>query len=316
MRREFPIISNKRNPELLDKIQREVMPEQREKFEEMFDGEIEKTEEHIRYINTALDLIKKKMLNLGLIEDLSVDLPINEKRIHICSEGAYRDLVGVDGDNELGEYHGILDQVFIKNNKNSLRIFLIMLHEIIHYLSRNVDYLKVFDDDSFDMTVYRSGYRNLNYSENAHEHFRGFNEMVVERIEVAIIGANADAVRNALGMEFSDDDIIDAFDCWANLHFFSAIVDRISKYYKEEKIDTIKRIERGLFTGEMMHLRGVEKAYGKKALRILSYYKSKITKEGVDAEKINSMIERYFMNEDMSLQERGVLGEEILSFIE
>lgn len=315
--------SNDKNPELLRKVQSEVMPKEREDRENMFEGEITKTKEQIQIIHTALDLIKKKLLSLNLIDDLSVELPVSIERIHILTKESYP-VVVADGsydDREMGVYHPILDQIFIKDTEDRLEVFLTVLHELIHYFSYRTDFLGVFDDESVDLRERRVGYRNLNYGKDPHEHFRGFNEMAVEWVGFGIAINDEDAIKQALGLKSDKDkehvdDIWNEALIWNDAPLFMSILEGISKYYEEDLLDTSARIERGLFTGEMMHLRDVEKVYGKKALRILSYYKSTIIKEGVDMQALNSMIEDYFMSIETSAEDREALGKRILGMVE
>lgn len=324
MRREIPVSSNDKNPELLRVVQEEVMPQEREKREFMYEGEIEKTEAHVRWINTALDLIQQKLMELGLRDELSDELPISIDRIHILNGESYDAVTddSSDHEREMGMYHPVIDQVFVRDMENQLELFLTTLHELIHYFSHRTDFLKVFSDGDVNLRERRVGYRNLNYGSDPHEHFRGLNEMVVEWVGFQIASDNEALIKSSLSGDPVDpenlvgSEIWDPALIWNDGAIFIDILEGIAKYRGEELKDTSNRIERGLFTGEMMHLRDIEKAYGENALRILSYYRTTIkVRDGMTVAEVNSMIREYF-DSGMDKQERALLGKKILESIE
>jgi hypothetical protein len=71
----------------------------------------------------------------------------------------------------------------------------------------------------------------------------------------------------------------------------------------ETKEDVWKRFKRGEFTGEMMHLRDVETAFGAHSLEILAMMESR---------KFNKRILKYFSTKDLIERER--IGKKIISW--
>jgi len=52
------------------------------------------------------------------------------------------------------------------------------------------------------------------------------------------------------------------------LEILEIVLEKIAKNNKEKPEQVWQRFKKGFFTGEMMHLRDVEKTFGKGALRV------------------------------------------------
>ena len=85
------------------------------------------------------------------------------------------------------------------------------------------------------------------------------------------------------------------------------IIFRISEKQGEEYQTVWKRFERGYFTGEMMHMRDVERTFGKGSLRILAA----AYPESENRDDIDEKIFEYF--DAKTEEEKDELAKEILN---
>ena len=92
------------------------------------------------------------------------------------------------------------------------------------------------------------------------------------------------------------------------LTILSAIIKKIAKNNNEEPKEVWKRFRKGYFTGEMMHLRDVDKVFGKGALRVLAALKCGVN--DLPDEEIIRKVYRYFKTDDE--KEREAIAGEIL----
>lgn len=262
--------------------------------------EHEKTELDIAYIKMVNNLILKTFDNLGIEFDGDV---LNLDQLHILNSNDFREkfphLAGHPGfysstDNAIYYDAGFFNQ---SEEFEEISRFEFLLHEALHMASHQKFYVK-------DKTIkdYRVGYRLGDVNERG-RNFEGFNEGVLVLTEIYIMTSFADELEESFGftMEQINGPIYGYHD---NQGLVIHLASKIAEYRDEETIDSLERIMRGQFTGEMMHLRDIEEIFGKGSLKVLARFGYR------GMENVDNLILDYFHTDNP--QERAVLKKKIL----
>ncbi|MES2059518.1 MAG: hypothetical protein V4438_00645 [Patescibacteria group bacterium] len=163
-----------------------------------------------------------------------------------------------------------------------------ILHESIHAAGHRKF---VSAGDAGEPEEYRVGY---SLKRNLGEELKmvGFNEAVVQTLTIELMKRNRAKFEGVLGFGVSDR-IIEEMDGYEK---YRKILDQIINKVAERKSlspDVVKdEIYRGHFTGEMMHLRGIEEVFGKDSLEILSLLHDQNDRKLL--KKKNELVKRYF----------------------
>jgi len=262
----------------------------------------EKAEEIIRAINSWL---RKEFEQMGLEYK---DIP--QEKIHIFFEDDYKKEFPEEKESVIGFASSVKREACIKAVEDKARVFKCILHEMIHLASHNVYYGNIAEDV---MTNYRSGYANINWNnkEDVKQHFKGLNEGVVDMLASEIVQDNLDEVFRLTATRKED---------WKNVEWYgeegdivNAILDKIAVHKNEKRENVYARFKKGLFSGEMMHLRDIEKAFGKDSLRILAYWDPTADVSGVSEKDIYEKIYEFFTTADE--KKRNEIREVLISSI-
>ncbi len=269
------------------------------KGREPFEGEPEKTPEELEVISTINDYIQQEFeeLNLG-------DAPvISPEQVHILPTKIYKELTKSEGG---GRYIPENNTSLCEKGTNRLQLYAVMLHESIHMVSAQKYYAKTKIERG-ELNEYRTGYGTKNVLDQ-HEHFRGLNEAVVENTTKDILYKN----KNHLIEKFNitEEESRNTHLSYAGYRaILDVIIGKVAKRKGENKATTWKRIKKGQFTGEMMHLRDIEETFGKGGLRVLGALGSGT--KNLPEEETNEKILQYFTTEDES--ERDNIAHEALN---
>lgn len=245
---------------------------------ENFPDEIPKTKEDAERIRDVIDSINDELIDLGL----SPDFNINPQQIHLVSH--------IDNINSTGLHQMKNQQIQILKSRFNLHVnpvaltrYLIfqilskistrnldkkmvnsevLIHESIHFKSYQVHKLDVKNKS---MGEYREGYK-LRGREDV-DYFRGFNEAVVQKTTEDIL-MKSHKSSDASDLQKTLFKLRGAYT--SELLTVNQIVNKIAKIKNQSKDEVWERFKKGQFTGEMMHLRDVENAYGPGSLRILA----------------------------------------------
>lgn len=241
----------------------DFMETQHERIEDI--EEIEKSPEDLKFIDKFNEYLKKEFTGLGLefnsviAEKIKFVSPENFKKIHPNNRAA-------------GFYSANNDIIVIKYfSSGSDYTYKRMVHEMIHAASFH---MIRFNAEDQEYNVLRSGYD--------YKKFRGFNEGLTEIIAVKILTQNKNELINEMGVF---DGLTDAspytemrkedFFSTKNDHYDSFVemmIFKMAQKSRRSKDEILKKFEEGMFSGNMMQLREVEKIFGKNALRILSMH--------------------------------------------
>lgn len=279
-------------------------------------SELRKTTEEESAIALADYLLKRNFAYLDIpeIPELRVD------RFHVMSDEWFEKN---KGKGTKGSFHAFKDKVVLSRGRaeTPVQLYKTIFHEAVHSVSRIVHRV---DTEKKAIDEYRVGYSITNTfrDDDVHTHFAAFNEGVVEMIVEEMFHENGSKIQQTLSV--SDRDFEGVKFAYVPFRLVvKAICRGLADVSGAHPIDIWKKIERGQFTGEMMHLRDIEYAYGKGALRILDALqldpdaiieeKDEVTK--TKNEQIFQFFESYTLAESeretvRSQLARNILGEE------
>lgn len=258
---------------------------------EPIDGEVEKTSE----IEQAILEINQYREEIAAELELPKPVPITTAQIHLLPPSVFAERYPDYPDWSEGVHENLGHGIFIKYRQDAnpelLKMFL--LHEGIHMDSHHAYFTKNQNEDPIDSLSgqTRSGYSTWTpYKEKGGNYLSGFNEAVVQKITWEKIRAHL--TRTKINISYENEIVV-----------LDLLIEKIAIKFNEEKTEVWKRIKKGLFTGQMMHLRRINETYGPNALKILAM----LTDEyGTTTEKIK----KYFQTD--SSEERLKLEEELL----
>lgn len=271
------------------------------------EGEIEKTPEQLEFIESINSYLKKEFEILGLTYEEKV-LP---ERIHLFDQ-EWMEIHFPDDKNEAAFIFLPGKKIIINTSRveSKERLLKVLIHEIIHLQS----FHSYFLDPGLEKLngSYRDGYgmtnRNKKAGKDPHEHFRGFNEGMVDLVTAEITG-------NYLGELEKKFELVrraESKEWWYRIEtevILHHIIEKIAEERGRSTEDVFREFEKNLFTGKMMFLRDIERVFGKGALRMLSLFHPSVISGKQRGEKTKQQnIVDYFSIDDN--KEFIVKGEE------
>lgn len=292
------------------------MARQREAANEFHESELEKTPGERAAIDLLDDLLKREF------EDLEIpEIPgIHAERFHIMSQEWFEK---ERPERNRGFYDSFKDSAVLCRDRmeSALYVYKTIFHEGVHAVSHQKHWIDV---GNRTIKHYRVGYGTTNVSrkeEEQHDHFYAFNEGVVEStVEELFYKYQEEIGRKLLipveelkGLGFSYGlfrEVAQEICIGVALH------DGVSRF------DVWKKIKRGQFTGEMMHLRNIERVYGFEALDVLEVLKMEGEVEDVKDENAkkelwerNEKILEFFKNYDRPEEDRSDVRKKLMDEI-
>lgn len=165
----------------------------------------------------------------------------------------------------IAEYRAGLEHTNLSpERKQSVRLRSLQ-HEAVHMVSYEADYL----GKKGDARLYRQGYMVFN-QKYGFERFRGLNEAVVERINMIVFNSAIPKLME----RFPDTKEKDwrfgqpIYEEYRTV--LGDIIENIAECMHRDALDVWYDFEKGMFTGDMMHLKNVDRVYGPGSLRLLS----------------------------------------------
>lgn len=278
----------------------------RAKYGEKIPNEYEKSSEEIKAIEVINNYIQKEIKTLGLNPRNSIE----NDRVHFIN----KDIANALKIKSDGAYSNEKDSVFlVKDNfkKGRLNFYKTLLHEIIHYYSFNAI---MATQHNHSINNYRSGYTGKNHTDDdLHEHFRGFNEVLVEKIlKDILIKNNKELIQefNISELEINNQSNISLY-YQPEIQVVEMMVNRMAEGLKKSPEEIWQKFKKGFFTGEMMHLREVENFFGPGSLRVLSAMSSDGNTKNVDNRDLFAKFEQFFQAENQ--EQRDKIANQILS---
>lgn len=265
---------------------------------EPIDGEIEKSKEVTKFIELAGGYLNEELESFGR-EKFEID----SRRIHILFAEDFEKKFPKHSDSN-GIYKSLDDGIYVKGDGFRLNLYKCIFHELVHQASFRSVYA---DKEERSIDPKRVGYADFNPTEDfSHEHFRGLNEAVVDKIVSDLTQRHADEIVIELNItEAEKNEPVNFYI--GEMQVLKVVVEKIAETKGEDPEVVLRRFKQGEFSGEMMHLRDVEKAFGKGSLRVLAALRSG-TKGSVS--ESSSKILKYFQAD--TEVEREKIAREIL----
>lgn len=192
----------------------------------------------------------------------------------------------------------------MKRDKTRLQAYKSLLHEVVHQISYRSVYA---NPETRETYVIRSGYNNNQATEEHHEHFRGMNEAVVDSIVKEVLQKHAaELVKDFNITDKEQKESVNYYDDYMDV--LNIVMEKIAGKNNEGKTAVWTRFKKGEFSGEMMHLREVERTFGNGALRVLAALGSGT--RNMRFSKLVEQMKSYFRTDDTAAQEK--IAKEIL----
>jgi hypothetical protein len=248
----------------------EAIDRKREESVKPIEGELKKTPEEIKLINLYNSYLQQEFEELDIKEKPEI-LP---EQIHLFSHENF--IKTFPNRKDLDEFHesettkaGYLNK---DKTPNRIELYNTILHAIIHIISFH-KYLVEVEEKKF--SSYRTGYRIADVRKIAskdEEHLRWFNEAVADKTTQDIFLKHFQEIIKELNIPKNEEKLPVYYK---SIDSLNAIISKIAKQKGEDENTVWQKIKRGQFTGEMMHLRDVEKYPGKGELERLAHFGNK-----------------------------------------
>ncbi len=271
-------------------IGKNLTPERKKSAEEVLDSwhksakteseaEIKKTPEDIALIEKAKDILNQELKNLNV----KPDFHLNSEIVHIIPSnkitysgfyysGDSREIEIIRSTHKIVFIFNVIEEfikkILYRNRKKRDSELATITHEFIHSISHN-KYLLKKNKDGQRIDRRRTGYKTIRDWE--HTLFEGFDEAIVDKMSNEIVLKQykvfeKNNVRNNLYKSLTRS--VGGYPI--QIKIIEKIIKKIAEVKNEAEEEVWKRFKIGEFTGNMMHLRDVEKAYGPGSLRILA----------------------------------------------
>lgn len=257
-------------------------------------GELIKTPQEEQGINTAREYLNSELENLRLDK-----IPLPSESVHLLSHETFI--------KNFPEMEKIYCHAFIKTldraiyidksayENNWFEFMTSILHEITHSLSAKNYWV---DETDKSVHVIQDGYESTNPSQGEnHIHFRGLNEAIIDQIVYNILDAHSKEIVEEFHLPEQELKSKAKVLCHypEEVKILNTIIDIMSAKTKENREVVWQKFEKGVFTNEIMHLRQIEKIFGKGALRILaSMHSDNLDKDIFERSAENRKILEYF----------------------
>jgi|GEM_PF-1987371 len=261
-----------------DKLVADFTRELSEAGKDSIYGEFFKTDEEKLMIRHFNEYIKAEAMEAG-VDELRPPLPI--KKIHFALPGGYQKQFPQYAETVKGHHDSTSDAIFVKKNKEvpRLRIAHITLHEMVHAFSATR-----YDFDSEGQLFYnKGGYRSVRAKNipaeslnetseptvEVKELFTGFNEGVTDLMAKEILEKHQTELAQDLKLDEAENDL-STIKFHAYCPWVEWIMEKIAAKNQIDQAVVWKQFKSGLLTGNIMHLREIEKVLGPGSLRLVA----------------------------------------------
>lgn len=238
------------------------------KYKDFDSMELKKSPEEIKFIELLNKIIEEEFNNLNL--DFK---KINLNQIKFLKELDFKKYK--DSDN-IPAFFDVDKNIIVLNHdhsgflENRFRLLVTLIHEMIHYYS----FQKYNIESEEEKLMYyseRVGYTIKNYKKREIK-FIGLDEAVVDICTQEIIKKNQQTFIKELNISKDEKDSFKFADMYfyEYSYFIRALIRKMANNNKEKEEVLLNSFIQGQFSGNMMHLREIEKFFGKDSLRILS----------------------------------------------
>lgn len=266
--------------------------EQPNKVEQLTEGilspnGLEKTPEDTYVIGEFNKYLAEEAKILGLEFD-----PIAIENIIILDPDEYDKIIGSDSRGSFKPNHKL---IFLKRTKG-VGQYHALLHEMIHHQSSQV--FVTYPESA--PNVERLGYHIYERNERE-EKLMGFNDGVTELLTAEILNRHKNEILSNLAYfkdqsSYAKMEIDDFFKGnRGDGAFVEMLIIKVAQKTKQSEEEIWKTFKTGMLTGNMMHLKIIEKVFGKGSLKVLAKHGSR----NADNTRLTSgLVYDYFFEDD------------------
>jgi len=268
----------------------------KEKASEPLEKEIKKTKEEIEFIKKVDLYLAQEFSELGLKKNFSL-LP---SQFHFLPDETFSKKFPGQAKNSIAAFSNLrTDNVYINKSKCARpSLYKSIIHEAIHLASLHVYYA---DIKQTKVRIYRTGYQLFNPKEEEHEHFRGLNEAIIDKMAIEILKKHKDEIIEEFNITPKEQkEKVPIYKTY--IQILNIIIQRLAEKNNKTTAAVWQRFKKGLFTGKMLHLKDIEKTFGKGALRVLAALDS--STKNLPEEEIDQKIFQYFATDNQKEKDR------------
>lgn len=223
------------------------------------EGEEPKTEQEMNMIQAVNSFIAEEFERLEIKEPF---IPIDSEQVHILSKEVFGKKYGEKMISGLANSR--TKSIYINKDfdSRSHAIFAEVFHEMLH-LASHQKFLANTEKEV--ISAYRLGYVT------GEDKLRGLNEFLTDATLLGIWSRHTTDLQEKFSFTKDEANNIPPL-AYLPKYFplFQKIFSRVAEKRNEKVQETTNRFSRGMFTGEMMHLRDIENVYGENALEVLA----------------------------------------------
>lgn len=218
-------------------------------------------------VDLANKYVKTELLNQGIVDYK----PTKLEQVHLFRTEDYAP--GKISPGSIGFYDYFHDAIAIDYqvaiSKGKSLIFNILLHEMIHMASCKKIFVAKKDKQDFGLAVSKTGYGISNSSDVNHEHFRAFNEAITSAVVSEIWEKNWREIASTIDEPEMPTDLPNQLET-EKAETVKSFLNLVANFYNQDPEEFWQEVKRGMFSGQMMHLRKIERAWGPGSLRVLA----------------------------------------------
>lgn len=261
--------------EVIDELDKEA----KEIMEKAIELELPKDEEDLGIIENVNNWLADYLKGSDAEEFIQ---KVSEDKFIVLSDGDFNkigaDLFNDDWSQGYGKMIPGVDIIFVRklSETEKFKKILALLHELIHFNSKYKLRVGGQIKDSVDYPGgSRSGYSIKSIKEEGGEfksyrYFDGFNEAIVQTMALDMLRRHAKELEAEFGI--NEEDQKKFLDGYAGYEYvFMVMLKKLSGELGISPKDYWQKIKTGLFTGNLMFLRDIERVFGKGSLRVLAF---------------------------------------------
>ncbi len=262
--------------------------------QELYEEELEKTESEKEMILLADVILENEFERLGL----AYEHFIPDEHIHVLPENFAQNVLP-EGASAVFDPYEQQTVIVRRSNESKIQLFHDLLHEMVHSVS-HIKY-QILEDDS--VKNYRSGYSVKNNKDKI-KYLESFNEAITEDFAQSLLLKNKETI-----FEIFNINKFGTSDAYVeDIMILDNIIIGLAEFNKNSEHMIRDTFYKGILTGEMMHLREIDKVFGEGSIRLLSFLSPQAT--GI----VHSLYRKYF-SINTSPQERYAIAEQILKLL-
>lgn len=245
-------------------------------------GELDKTPTEIIIIQLFQDFLREDIKKLGVANPSALEL----ERVHILPEDTPHLPSWTNGYTEPAR-----NSILVKRRGTFANQAERILHEMIHWYGLT-SYIVYGQDERIRLR--RSGYFLQNPNGKQHEHFRAFNEGVVDNLMREFISHNDERIQSEVMIPWEEKDFQSYYVYYSDA--INNMQRRIAITTNTEAENIWRQVKAGYYTGRGIPFRVTERVLGRGSIRMIGAWGSDTKEDLKETPKELDLLENYFSN--------------------